>query len=295
MATTNPDLADQLAVTRDARRTGVPAAQSIFELLTSPGMRKQFEAALPSVPGLTVDKFVRVAMTTLRTNRKLLQCDQGSLFAALMLSAQLGLEPNVGPLGHAYLVPYGKELTFIVGYKGYIELARRSGQVSSVYAEAVHQGDRFVVTKGLHRDIVHEPDMDTEDAPLTHVYAVARFNTGEEPQFVVLTRGQVERFRSRSMTKNNGPWVTDYEAMALKTGVRRLATWLPLSVEFHRALVADGATIVPGVTAETFDAVATESDVPTPSGDQDAGEKRDPTLEERAAAEVQGALLKSES
>lgn len=257
------ELRDKLAVVRERGTAAVAKDRlTIYDLVVR--MRDQFATALPRQ--LDADRFVRVAMTSLRTNPKLLACDQNSLLAALMLSAQLGLEPG-GPLGHAYLVPYGKELTFIVGYKGYIDLARRSGQVTAVYAEPVHEGDEFRVSKGLHRDIVHEPAW-KPGAPLTYVYAVARIQ-GEEPQFVVLTKDKVDAYRKRSKASSNGPWVTDYEAMALKTAVRRLSPWLPMSVEFSRAVAADEAIITPGTTIEAFDVVPADEELPEPSGTAD--------------------------
>jgi len=124
-------LSDQLAVRRAQGGAMAPTNgkrnKTIYDLIRD--MEDQFRMALPK--HFDAGRFVRVAVTTLRRNEKLLRCDQDSLLACLMLSAQLGLEPG-GPLGHAYLVPYGSELTFIVGYRGYIELARRTGDVVAV-------------------------------------------------------------------------------------------------------------------------------------------------------------------
>src|SRR5579875_1232064 len=200
-------LRERLANVRATQGSGIAPQRTttVIDLVRS--MRDQFAAALPRQ--LDADRFVRVAMTTLRTNPRLLQCDQQSLLAALMISAQLGLEPG-GPLGHAYLVPFKSEVTFIVGYRGYIDLARRSGMVRSVYAEAVREGDEFQWTLGLHRDIVHRPGR--ERGELTHVYAVATYRDGTDPDFVVLDRAKVDSFRRRSKAADDGPWVTDYEA-----------------------------------------------------------------------------------
>jgi recombination protein RecT len=240
-------LADQLATARAARQQGVvKRVDTVSDLLKA--MREQIALALPRQ--MDVDRFVRVAMTTLRTNPRLLACDPQSLRAALMISAQLGLEPG-GPLGHAYLVPYRAEVTFIVGYRGYIDLARRSGLVRSVYAEAVREGDEFEWTLGLHRDIVHRPAR--ERGEVTHVYAVATYRDGMDPDFLVLDRAKVDSFRRRSKAADDGPWVTDYEAMALKTAVRRLATWLPLSVEMARAVAIDERSISASTTLESLD------------------------------------------
>jgi recombination protein RecT len=215
-------------------------AGTIFDLIKR--SERQFAVAL----GKTIDpeRFVRVATTTIRTNRALASCNPQSLLGALMLSAQLGLEPG-GPLGHAYLVPFKNEVTFIPGYRGLIDLARRSGAVASIYAHAVYDGDAFEFELGLEQRLVHRPTAtDREDAArISHVYAVAKLRDGSDPVFVVLTRAGVEKYRRRSAAGNRGPWVTDWEAMALKTAVRRLMTWLPLSVEAQAVSKTDAIAV----------------------------------------------------
>ena len=198
-----------------------------------------FRAAL----GKTIDPevFVRTALTTLRTTPALMSCKRESVLGALMLSAQLGLAP--GPLGEAYLVPFGSECTFIVGYQGLMKLAYNSGKVSSIYAELVHEHDHFLVTRGTARAIVHEEPkpFGTPRGKVVGVYAVAKLLGDAEPQFVVLTVDEVERFRQMSRGKNSMMWKDHWEAAAKKTAVRQLAKWIPKSVELQRAIAADDA------------------------------------------------------
>jgi recombination protein RecT len=122
----------------------------------------------------------------------------------------------------------------ILGYQGMIELAMRSGQVSSIFAHPVYESDEFHYRLGLDPDIHHIPsaDADRESGKLTHVYAVARIK-GADPVFVVLSKAQVDARKSRSATagKSFSPWQSDYDAMALKTAVRALFKWLPKSSE----------------------------------------------------------------
>lgn len=225
--------------------------KTIFDLIRD--QEAGFARALPSM--ISAERFVRVAITAIRTKPALARCTQQSLLGALMLSAQLGLEPS-GPLGHAYLVPFGNEVTFIIGYKGMIDLARRSGAISSIYAECVYEGDEFSWQRGLHPDIVHKPlAADRDDASkITHVYAVARFKgEGEEPQFEVLTRAQVETYRKRSKQPNGEMWTKDYPIASKKTALRRLFSWLPSSVETSQAIASDERVIDRiDVTADDF-------------------------------------------
>jgi recombination protein RecT len=203
-------------------------------------MTPEIQRALPK--HVSPDRMARMAMTALSTTRGLAECTTPSFIGCVMQAAQLGLEPNT-PLGHAWLIPYGKTCTLVVGYQGFIELARRSGMVASVYAYAVRQGDAFEYELGLTPNIKHKPseDEDREAKPITHVYAVAAMRDSAERVFVVLTKAQVEARRKRSASASKGPWVTDYEAMCLKTAVRSLWKWLPKSAEMARAESLDDA------------------------------------------------------
>lgn len=210
--------------------------QTVFGLVQS--MRDQFAAALPRQ--VDPDRFVRTALTVLRTTPKLQECTSASLLGALMTCAQLGLDPS-GPLGHAYLVPYGRECTLIVGYRGEIELAYRSGAVETVVARTVHANDHFEWAYGIDEQIVHKPVLG-DRGELIAVYAVAKMQTGGHVS-VVLSVDDVNKFRDRSKASKSGPWVTDYDAMAMKTAVRRLSTWLPMSLETAAAHQVDGRPI----------------------------------------------------
>lgn len=199
--------------------------------------KAQIARALPST--MTAERFTRIVWTTVRNNRALMECEPGSLMAAVMLSAQLGLEP--GPLGHCYFVPFKSngvpQVTFIVGYKGLIDLARRSGEIKSIEAREVRANDDFDFEYGLDPKLRHRP-AEGDRGDLTHVYGIAHFKDGGH-YFEVLPIAEVEKYRDRSKAKNSGPWQTDYVAMARKTVIRRMAPYLPLSTEAARAVEAD--------------------------------------------------------
>lgn len=200
-------------------------------------MGPQLAAALPK--HLTAERVTRVFLTTLRQSPGLLRCSPQSLYGALFQASQLGLEIGNG-LGHAYLVPYKSEATLIIGYRGLVELARRSGQISTIYAYEVRRGDAFSYRLGLEPGIDHEPasERDLDDAAITHVYAVARLKDGGT-QFEVMSRAEVDAIRKRSRASKDGPWVTDYAMMARKTVLRRLSKMLPCSVEMQVAVTLD--------------------------------------------------------
>jgi recombination protein RecT len=211
-------------------------------------MKPEIARALPR--HLNPERMARIAVTVMRRTPKLAECTPASFLGALMTSAQLGLEP--GPLGHAYYVPYKQhrrnctdrqncdcpsEVTFIAGYRGLVDLARRSGQVSTVYARVVRPDDSFDYEFGLNPRLEHKP-ADDIDKPLTHVYAVIVYKDGGK-DFDVMTKAEVERIRKRSKAAKDGPWVTDYPEMAKKTVLRRLCKTAPMSVEYQQAVGND--------------------------------------------------------
>ena len=115
-------------------------------------MQGEIAKALPSV--LTPERFTRITLSALSTNAKLAETTPQSFLSAMMTAAQLGLEPNT-PLGQAYLIPFwnGKnkclECQFQLGYKGLIDLAYRSGEVSVIQAQIVYENDEFSYSFGL--------------------------------------------------------------------------------------------------------------------------------------------------
>lgn len=198
-------------------------------------MRDQIKMALPA--HLTTDRMLRVAMTTIQRNPKLLDCTPQSLLGSIMQAAQLGLEPD-GLLGQAYLVPYGKTVTLIPGYRGLMQLARRSGEISTIQAHVVNARDSFTFSYGLEPKLEHIPTQEEDSGPFVAVYAIARLKDGGS-QFVVMWRRQVDAIRKRSKAGVDGPWVTDYDEMAKKTALRRLFKLLPCSIELATAVSLD--------------------------------------------------------
>jgi recombination protein RecT len=189
-------------------------------------MQSQIARALPT--HLTADRMTRIALTELRKTPKLLQCNPESFCGAIMACSQLGLEPG-NSLGQLYLIPYGKEVQVILGYKGMIELARRSGQIISLSAHEVHENDLFQFEYGLQEKLRHVPSLNAR-GELVAVYAVAHF-VGGGHQIEVMSKEDVDKIRGRSKAGNSGPWVSDYNEMAKKTVIRKLFKYLPISIE----------------------------------------------------------------
>lgn len=232
MATTN----ELKAKSQNQVSKQVTPESSLNALLKKMG--PEIQRALPK--HMDSDRIARIALTAVRTTPKLLECDQISFVAALMQSAQLGVEPNTG-LGQAYLIPYGKQVQFQLGYKGLIDLAVRSGQYKAIYAHEVYQEDKFSYSYGLHKDLVHVPSQNPEGEPIGY-YAVYHLKNGGY-DFVYWTRERIEKHAhkfSQAVQKGwTSPWKTNYDAMAKKTVLKEVLKFAPKSIELQKVVEAD--------------------------------------------------------
>lgn len=207
---------------------------------------KQIAAALPVTVArfLTPERIIKILMVAVSRTPKLLQVEKGMLLRAVMDIAQLGLEPN-SPLGHAYLVPFKNnkrggimEVNAIIGYRGFVELAWRSGRIESIAARCAYAQDKVHVVLGDDERIEHEPCLTGDRGDLVLVYSIAKFQGGGIARDF-MTVGDVEKIRARSKAGTDGPWVTDYDEMAKKTIIRRARKLWPSSTELDMAAALD--------------------------------------------------------
>jgi len=282
MANVNGNNKDLTTKAQAAGAVGPRKDDSIVSLLNSPSMKDQIARALPK--HLSADRFARIALTAVRMNPQLAACNKESFLAALLTSSQLGLEPNV--LGQSYLIPYGQECQFIIGYQGLLQLIRRSGQVSDIYAEIIYEHDDYEVEFGLERKLYHKPNFELADrGKPKYAYAVAILKDGGK-SFVVLPWSEIMKRKavSKSSKSQYSPWNTWTDEMAKKTAIKALAKYLPLSVEMACQVNTDETvkreldfdmTMVPDVSANTFSATAEtvneESNSGTSEPDPDNG------------------------
>jgi recombination protein RecT len=210
-----------------------PAPKTFRDMILLPSYQRQIAQALPK--GLTAERMCRVVLTAINKTPKLLDCTKESLWAAVLNCASLGLFPD--SLGRAYLVPYGDQCTLIIGYKGLIDLAYRSDQIGMIQLKAVYKGDQFEYEFGLKPCLKHVPSQ--QPGELTHVYSIVHIKGADMASFDVMRKDEVERVKKRSRAKDNGPWQTDYDAMAMKTVFRRHSKVLPMSAEMAQAMDVD--------------------------------------------------------
>jgi recombination protein RecT len=222
------------------RVAALPPQKAIMDLIkrNKPELQKLLGSAL------TVEQFETAAMTYLRLQPKLYECNPLSVVGGLRLGAQLGLA--LGPLGHFYLAPHAGEAVFILGYKGMVELAYRSEKVRRVSAVVVREGDDFEFRYGTRAVLDHTPSGPPGEREWLAVYAVAELTNGGKP-FEVLYPEDVEARRKRSALgkQNRGPWADDTEAMWRKSAVRALQKWLPQTAQMAQASEQDETIAAP--------------------------------------------------
>jgi recombination protein RecT len=230
---------------------------------TIQGYLKQMEGeiakALPSV--ITPERFTRMVLSAISSNPKLKECTPQSFLGAMMTAAQLGVEPNT-ELRQAWLIAFKNnkkgvyECQFQLGYKGLIDLAYRSGQVSIIQAQAVYSNDVFEYEYGLEPKLKHIPAK-AERGEVVYYYAMFRTKDGGygfEVMSVADIRAHAQKY-SQAFNSSSSPWTSNFDEMAKKTVLKRVLKLAPLKSEFARGISQDG-----GVKTEISPDMYTVSD-----------------------------------
>ncbi|MFE1631291.1 recombinase RecT [Brevibacillus reuszeri] len=269
------NLAGQLA-----QRTMTKAEN--FNAVIKKELADNFQAIKSLVPKhMTPERLARITLTAISRTPLLVECTPASIVGAVMNCATLGLEPNL--IGHAYLVPYKNkqgfmECQFQIGYKGQIDLIRRTGDVSKIYAETVYENDLFIYIKGEDKRLIHVPfDMlhhlenfvpnkdDFMDIMMAQALQVIKARDPKDEgkpvryysayrmkddafDFMTMTVEQCKKHANKhSKSKKNGqltgPWADHFDSMAKKTCIKEMAKYMPISIEVQEKLATDEAVL----------------------------------------------------
>lgn len=228
-------------------QTPATAQQEVGNQALRIAMKEAFPSIRNIVPKhMTPERLMRIVLTASQRNPKLAQCTPESVIGAVVNCATLGLEPNL--IGHAYLIPYKNSKTgvtecqFQIGYKGMLDLIQRSGNVQSITAHVVYENDEFEYEYGLNEILRHKPARSNRGEAIFY-YAVYKMRNGGYG-FEVLSKEDVEDHRDKfSKAKTHGPWVDNFDAMALKTVVKQMVKWMPISIDIQQSLSTDSQTI----------------------------------------------------
>jgi recombination protein RecT len=223
-----------------------PAVKTVWDFFES--RKAEIAKVLPR--HVTVDRLIGVMSFMIKSNADIANASVNSLIAAVIQTCQLGLEP--GSLGHVYYVPFNnrkpdgtvvKEIQFILGYKGIVELLNNAGKAVLLSTECVYSNDNFRYALGLNSILEHQPCY-SDRGEFVGVYAIAKNLVANEKVFVYLSKEEVMKVMKSSKASGSkySPWNTWFEEMAKKTAVRRLCKLLPLSVQEQRKIATDETT-----------------------------------------------------
>lgn len=231
-----------IRIEQEKTRNSVPITQiaqraTTADWLSSSKFKKSLSEVLPV--HLNADRIARIALTELKNTDKLQKCSIASFLGAIMTCSQLGLEIG-NTLGHAYLIPYGSKCQFMVGYKGLMDLAFRSGRIATIQAQVVRQSDDFHFEYGMNEDLKHIPAKGRGE--IIYAYAYVKTNEGKFT-FDVMSKEEIDDIKNVSESSSSpvSPWNKYYSEMARKTVIRRLFKYLPVSNDLSRAIALDEA------------------------------------------------------
>ncbi len=214
-------------------------------------LKKQVALALPK--HLNADRMARIALTEFRKNPALAKCNPTTVFASVIIAAQVGLEPGV--MGQGYLIPYKDTCQFVPGWQGLVDLAQRSGR-SSVWTGAVFAGDEFEWEFGTSPYIKHKPCGENDPAKLLYTYAVGRVKGAEFPIIEVWPMARVWSHRDRFNKVGTRHYSYAHPEMyARKVPLLQVLKYLPKSAELALAVELENAAETSGQRLDISDAI----------------------------------------
>lgn len=232
--------------------------------LSQSAIKNQINAVLGGEGGT---RFIAGLVSSVSTTPGLKSCTNASLVSGALLGESLKLSPSP-QLGQFYLVPFGDKAQFVLGYKGMIQLAIRSGQYRKMNVIAIKEGELIkydALTEEIEVNLI--PDEEArENAKTMGYYAMFEYINGFR-KTLYWSRARMEKHAERfsagyKAKKGYTFWEKDFDSMAYKTMLRQLISkWGVMSVEMQTAYLADGAVIKNDMTPEYVDLIDDESPV----------------------------------
>ncbi|OQO83690.1 recombinase RecT [Enterococcus casseliflavus] len=244
---TNDALKNQLA--EKSTQVVDPSKLGFKALMNTPAMKKKFTDILHEKS----DSFMGSLMTLVGGDNYLSQAEPMTIIASALKAATMDL-PIDKNLGYAYVVPFNRsekvgnkwvkhnEAQFILGYKGYIQLAQRSGQYKALNALAIYDG-QLIDWNPLTEEFTFDYKAKVSDEVIGYVGFFELLNGFKKT--VYWTKQEIESHRIKNAKgydkeKHSGAWVDNYDSMAIKTVLRNmLSKWGLLSVEMQSAITSD--------------------------------------------------------
>lgn len=192
--------------------------------------------------GVSPKEFIVIATNAVKKNPRLLDCDPRSLFGSILTAAELGLRVNT-PSQHCFIIPYGTQATFQMGYQGFIELMYRSPRVLSISAEIVYQNDYFKYERGINQVLEHRPYFEGDRGKAIGSYVIVKL-ADADPQFLFMSKDDIMKIKAKSKgaSKSDSPWNESNDPMLWmwkKTVIKQIQKTIPKTNDVAKAAHID--------------------------------------------------------
>lgn len=222
-------------------------AVTLKSMLGNDNVKARFQEIL----GKKAPGFISSILSVANSNTLLQKADPKTVMNAAVIAATLDLPINPN-LGFAYIVPYGNQGSFQLGYKGLIQLCMRSGQYSKIEVNEVYEGEIKIKNRFTGEYEFNEPTSDK----LVGVLAYFKLTNGFE-KYLYMSKEECEahgKKYSQTYKRGSGLWSTEFWAMAKKTCLKLLLSkYGILSIEMQRAQTFDQSVVKNDLIQEDVD------------------------------------------
>tara|TARA_R100000655_G_scaffold109921_2_gene166349 strand:- start:7 stop:969 length:963 start_codon:yes stop_codon:yes gene_type:complete len=243
---------------------------------------EEFKVSVPD-SSFNLQRTYEVAAAEVMKNKRLQDCTIESILESVKQACYLGLEPS-SVSGEAYLVPYGNKCTLVIGYKGQLELMYKGGHVISVWAYPIYESElpNVDIQLGTKPHVKHSPTLGKTRGELVAVYACAEIPNTDQVKFELMTKEECDRIKSKSGGAHSKahPWNTDYEAMCLKSVIKKMSKTISKK-QNHHADRLSFASVAAEDTGEGQTITLGSSDFQTITQDEEENDKGDRSNIER--------------
>ena len=252
---TAASLKNQLA--KKGTGNSLSIGNTVKGLMENPSIKKRFEGVLKE----KAPQYMSSIVNLVNSDTNLQKCDGMSVIASCMVAATMDL-PVDKNLGYAWVVPYGSRAQFQMGYKGYIQLALRTGQYKAINVVEIREGE-LVSWNPLTEEIEVDFSKRESDAVIGYAGYFKLINGFEKTVF--WTKEEVNNHAnkfSKTVNSKNSVWKSNFDAMAKKTVLRNLLSkWGILSIEMQKAYTADENLINKGLMDDIENVQANIDDI----------------------------------
>lgn len=251
-----------MAVSNSLTKSNQKKNTGLTAYLTQDAVKEQINKVVGGKDG---QRFISAIISATQTNPSLKECSNSSILSSALLGESLKLSPSP-QLGHYYLVPFngknGKEAQFILGYKGYTQLAIRSGMYKKLNVIAIKEGELVhfdPLTEEIEVNIIEDED-ERENAETIGYYAMFEYTNGFR-KAIYWSKKKMEKHAEKYSAgyrakKGYTFWEKDFDGMAYKTMLRQLISkWGIMSIEMQTAVSNDMAVIADDGTPQYVDNV----------------------------------------